>query len=100
MCKICKPTKRDIIRQISPHRTEREAMIVKTDTVTVKTITIGLKGKKALASRGIKSSLIKIDFTQSENGCQYGLRFNERDYREVISILRENGIEYGAYRAK
>ena len=53
---------------------------MKTNIVTVKTITIGMKGKKALASRGIKSSLVKIDFSQSENGCQYGLKFNERDY--------------------
>jgi hypothetical protein len=59
-----------------------------------------MKGKKALASRGIKCSLIKIDFTQSENGCQYGLKFNERDYYDVISALRENGIEYGAYRGR
>ena len=91
---------RDKSAKSAAARAQREAMIVKTDTVTVKTITIGLKGKKALANRGIKSSLIKIDFTQSENGCQYGLRFNEQDYREVISILRENGIEFGVYRSR
>ena len=73
---------------------------MKTNTVTVKTITIGMKAKKALASRGIKSSLVKIDISQSENGCQYGLKFNERDYYEVISALRENGIEYGVYKSR
>ena len=61
---------------------------------------MGLKGKKALAEHGIKSSLIKIDFTKSQDGCQYGLKFNERDYRNAVSILRENGIEYGVYREK
>ena len=71
---------------------------MKTDIVTVKTITIGLKGKKVLAERGIKSSLVKIDFTKGQDGCQYGLKFNERDYRDVVSILKENGIEYGVYR--
>lgn len=73
---------------------------MRSNTVTVKTITIGLKGKKALAGHGIKSSLVKIDFTQTENGCQYGLKFNESDYHKVISILKENGIEYGVYRGK
>ena len=71
---------------------------MKTNVVTVKTITIGLKGKKALAANGIKSSLVKIDFTKAENGCQYGLKFNERDYRDVIKVLRESNIEYGVYR--
>ena len=71
---------------------------MKTDIVTVKTITIGLKGTKVLAERGLKSSLVKIDFTKSQDGCQYGLKFNDRDYRDVVSILKENGIEYGVYR--
>ena len=73
---------------------------MKTNVITVKTITIGLKAKKALALSGIKSTLVKIDYTKAQNGCQYGLRFNERDYRDVIKILKENGIEYGAYREK
>ena len=73
---------------------------MRSNTVTVKTITIGLKGKKALAAQGIKSDLVKIDFTQTENGCQYGLKFNERDYYNVISILKEQGIEYGAYKGR
>ena len=73
---------------------------MKTSVVTVKTVTIGLKGKKVLAADGIKSSLVKIDFTKAQNGCQYGLRFDERDYRNVIRILKENEIEYGVYREK
>lgn len=73
---------------------------MRSNTVTVKTITIGLKGKKALAAQGIKSDLVKIDFTQTENGCQYGLKFNERDYYNVISILKEQGIEYGVYKGR
>ena len=73
---------------------------LKTKTVTVKTITIGLKGKKALATRGIKSSLIKVDFTKTAEGCQYGLSFDERYYYNAISILKENGIEFGAYKGR
>ena len=75
-------------------------MVLRSNTVTVKTITIGLKGKKALAAQGIKSELVKIDFTQTENGCQYGLKFNEHDYYNVISILKEQGIEYGVYKGR
>lgn len=73
---------------------------MKTGIVTVKTITIGQKGKRALASHGIKSSFVKIDADKNINGCQYGIKFNERDYYDVISILRENHIEYGAYKEK
>ena len=73
---------------------------MKKSILTVKTITIGLKAKKTLSGRGIKSSLVKIDYTKSENGCQYGLEFNEQDLYEVISTLREHGISYGVYKEK
>ena len=73
---------------------------MKTSIVTVPTVTIGLKGKKVLAAKGIKSSIVKIDYTKNQNGCQYGIKFNERDYYDVISALRERGIEYGVYTEK
>ena len=73
---------------------------MKKSILTVKTITIGLKAKKTLSGRVIKSSLVKIDYTKSENGCQYGLEFNEQDLYEVISTLREHGISYGVYKEK
>lgn len=73
---------------------------MKKSIVSVKTITIGLKGKKALAKKGIKSSLVKIDYTKTANGCQYGLEFNDRFFYEVISTLRENGINYEVYKSK
>ena len=68
--------------------------------LTVKTITVGLKARKALNAQGIKSSIVKIDSTKSESGCQYGLEFNDRDFYEVISILREYNINYGVYEPK
>lgn len=73
---------------------------MKRSIVTVTTVTIGMKGKKALARRGIKSSLVKIDFSKNQTGCQYGLEFNENDFYDVVSILRENGIQYGVYEGK
>ena len=59
-----------------------------------------MKGKKALSKRGIKSSLVKIDYTKNQTGCQYGLEFNESDFYDVISVLRENDIQYGVYEEK
>ena len=73
---------------------------MKTSIVTVKTITIGMKGKKALSSRGIKSRLVKIDASQSQNGCQYGIEFPASNFYDAIRALRENEIEYGVYKPK
>jgi len=73
---------------------------LKNSIVTVKTITIGLKGRKALSGRGIKSRLVKIDASQSESGCQYGIEFRSSDFYEAVRALRENGIEYGVYKSK
>lgn len=68
--------------------------------VTVKTITIGLKGKRALAAYGIKSRIVKIDASKSQNGCQYGIEFKADNFYEAARALRESGIEYGVYKAK
>lgn len=75
-------------------------MILKKSIVTISTVTIGIKAKKALSKRGIKSNLVKIDFTKNQNGCQYGLEFNERDFYDVVAFLREIGIQYGVYEPK
>ena len=68
--------------------------------VTVKTVTIGLKAKKALSAQRIKSRLVKIDASKSQNGCQYGVEFEAESFYEAARILRENGIEYGVYKSK
>ena len=73
---------------------------MKMSIVTVKTITIGLKGKKALSASGIKSRLVKIDASQSQNGCQYGIEFKTADFYDAVRALRENEIEYGVYKPK
>lgn len=73
---------------------------MKKGIITVKTITVGQKGKKALSRSGIKSILVKIDSSKTTSGCQYGLEVNERDFYSAISTLRENGIEYGVYKEK
>ena len=73
---------------------------MKRNIVTVKTVTIGLKGKKVLSAHGIKANIVKIDSTKAENGCQYGLEFNESALYDVVAILREHGIDYGVYEPK
>ena len=73
---------------------------MKRSILTVNTITIGMKAKKALSKRGIKSALIKIDSSKTQMGCQYGLEFYEKDFYDVISILRANEIQYGVYEPK
>jgi hypothetical protein len=75
-------------------------VLLKKVLLTVKTVTIGLKARKILRVCGIKSSLVKIDYTKSENGCQYGLEFDERDFYEVISALKKHKINYGVYKPK
>ena len=77
-----------------------EVLILKKSIVTVKTVTIGQKGRKALAKHGIKSNIVKIDSSNSEYGCSYGLEIPEKDFYEAIQILRSNNIEYGVYRPK
>ena len=62
-------------------------------TVTVDNVTYALKVRKLLIKRGILNvSVVKVDATQS--GCIHGVEFNEYDFFNVISVLRENDIKY------
>jgi hypothetical protein len=65
--------------------------------ITTKTVTIGMKAKKALIKTGIKADIIKID---SSIGCQYGIKINDSELFAAINILRENEIEYGVQNVK
>ena len=70
---------------------------MKNSIITVKTITLGLKVKKALAARGIKSRIVKTDASKSRSGCQYGIEFDSSHFYDVVSVMREYEIEYGVY---
>ncbi len=67
---------------------------LKTETITVKSITLGLKAKKILAKSGIKSKLVKLDSSKTENGCSYGIEFKSSEFYNIASLLRTNEIEY------
>ena len=67
---------------------------LKYSTFNVPSLTVGLKAKKALAKRGIKSKIVKNDLTGERNGCAYAIEFYDKDYYDVVNILRSNGIPY------
>ena len=65
---------------------------MKTNTITVSTVTLALKAKKILAKNGIRATVVKNE--SGKKGCAYGLEFSSEVFLDVISILRNNGIEY------
>ena len=67
---------------------------MKTDILTVPTVTIALKAKKALSRRGIKANVIKIDSSVHQSGCSYGIEFPASEFYNVISIMKEAKITY------
>lgn len=67
-------------------------------TLTLETLTIGMKAKRILSKRNINANIVKIDSSEHGSGCSYGIEFGEPYLYEVISILRENNISYGVYK--
>ena len=70
---------------------------MKSSIITVTTVTLALKAKKILAKEGIRSNVVKVESAQ--NGCLYGIEFPTQYFYDVVSILRNNYIEY-TYRKK
>ena len=67
---------------------------MKTDILTVPTVTLALKAKKALSKRGISANVIKLDSYAQKSGCSYGIEFPTYDLYSAISLLKELGISY------
>lgn len=65
-----------------------------TTTVTVESVTYAQKIKRLLEKRSIRSKLIKNSGDKSGNGCAFGIRIDSRYLYDVVSILKENGINY------
>ena len=65
--------------------------------ITVGSVTYAIKVKKLLDRSGIKSTLIKVDASKSEKGCNYGIRFHESLFYDAIAILKNRGIYYSVY---
>ncbi|MBQ9070447.1 MAG: DUF3343 domain-containing protein [Clostridia bacterium] len=65
--------------------------------ITVSSVTYAIKGRKLLSKQNIDSRIVKIDASQSNNGCTHGIEFNSSLLLEAVRILRENGIAYSLY---
>ena len=70
---------------------------MKQTTITVGSVTYALKAKKALLGIGIKSKLIKVDSSNRELGCEYGLVFPSAYFLDAVAELKEQKINYSLY---
>ncbi len=61
--------------------------------LNVGSVTFGLKAKKLLEEKGIKSKLIKTD-SSDRGGCIYGVKISNKDLYSAIMILKEGGIAF------
>ena len=50
--------------------------------------------KKAAARMGIYVTLVQTPKEISENGCSYGVTAKRQDAQKLLSVCRNNGIDY------
>lgn len=67
---------------------------MKKSILSVPTLTVGLKAKKALEKAGIKVNLIKKDSDGAKKGCAYAIEFDVRYFYDVIGIMQEKELPY------
>ena len=67
---------------------------LKRTIITLGSMTYAIKAKRLLGSIGIPSRLIKVDSTESKEGCQYGIEIPYAAFMHAIDILRSNRIPY------
>ena len=70
---------------------------MKITTITVGSVTYAIKTKKILSGMGIKSKLIKVDSSKSNNGCEYGVEFPSAFFLDVVAELKKQKINYLLY---
>ena len=70
---------------------------MKQTTITVGSVTYAIKAKKALASIGIKTKLIKVDSSKRDLGCEYGIEFPSAYFLDVVAELKKEKINYSLY---
>ncbi len=63
-------------------------------TFSFKTVTHATKARRALKNKKIRSKLVKLDPSNSPNGCSYGLLVSEEMFYSVVAILRTANIHY------
>ena len=67
---------------------------MKTDIITIPTVTMALKAKKLLSKQGIKAKVVNINGDINSNGCSYGIEFSSTYYFSVIAILKDSEIPH------
>ena len=70
---------------------------MKSIIVTVGSVTFALKLQKLFLRAKIRSKLVKVDNTRTENGCTHGLEIRESDFYQAVVIMKSNGINYSVY---
>ena len=70
---------------------------MKSIIVTVVSVTFALKLQKLFLRAKIRSKLVKVDNTRTENGCTHGLEIQESDFYQAVVIMKSNGINYSVY---
>lgn len=63
-----------------------------TRIATLKTLNICIKAQKVLEQHGYIAKIVSIDPALTRFGCAYGIEFYSQIEREVLSILKRNGI--------
>ncbi len=56
-----------------------------------------IRARRYLARVKIESEVIKIDQRYAQNGCQYGISFDDKDLYDVVRTLKMGAIPYHAY---
>lgn len=72
---------------------------MKTIRITVGSVTYALKLRRLLSRAGIPSRLIKVDSTESADGCAHGVEILTEHFYQAVVIMREKQIEYSVYEA-
>ena len=62
--------------------------------VSLKSMTIALKAKKALNEAFIGCEIIKLEPHMTKKGCAYGVQFDCLNFNNVESILKHNKVKY------
>lgn len=62
--------------------------------ITVRSVTFGQKGERALKRKGILCSLQRTPKGLSNRGCSYGLRVPISDGPIAMTVLEQAGIPY------
>ena len=67
---------------------------MKSTKIIVGSQTIAIKLKKLLARERIGAMIIKLDNTDKNTGCAYGIEIDSSDLYAAVVIMRENNIDY------